>query len=101
MTVKLRFKRPQGDTSQLISSTVRDSKRDAAAASDDFRFASAVAGFGMLLRKSPHGGDASVAMVRGLASGALGADSNGHRQGFVTLLGAFERASGQGVLTTR
>jgi Ca-activated chloride channel family protein len=102
MTLKLRFKRPAGETSELVSSTVRDSKRDAAEASDDFRFASAVAGFGMLLRKSPHRGDASPAMVRGLATGALGQDRNGHRQGFVTLLGTFERAqAANGVLTTR
>jgi Ca-activated chloride channel homolog len=101
MTLKLRFKRPTGGTSELVSGVVRDSERDAAEASDDFRFASAVAGFGMLLRKSPHRGDATPAMVRGLASSALGKDPNGYRQGFVTLLGAFEKASGGGVLTTR
>ena len=54
--------------------------------SDDFRFAAAVAGFGMLLRRSPHRGDLDWKDVRALAAGALGTDADHARQRFVTVV---------------
>ena len=50
MTVKLRYKEPDGDTSKLVSCTVPDRARRADA--EALGFAAAVAEFGMLLRKS-------------------------------------------------
>src|SRR5205823_2475197 len=49
-TVKLRYKRPDGDTSRLIQIGVVDPGKPLGEASDDLKFACAVAGFGMLLR---------------------------------------------------
>jgi Ca-activated chloride channel family protein len=64
-TVKLRYKAPSGDTSQLMEVVVRDAD---ARESNDFRFAAAVAQFGMLLRDSPHKGSSTYADVVRLAS---------------------------------
>jgi Ca-activated chloride channel family protein len=55
-------------------------------ASEDFRFAAAVAAFGMLLRDSPHKANASYTGVLELARGTLGADPNGHRAEFLQLV---------------
>src|SRR5262249_54355908 len=52
-TVKLRYKRPDGETSRLIQIGVVDPGKPLGDASDDLKFACAVAGFGMLLRDSP------------------------------------------------
>ncbi len=96
MTVKLRYKLPEGDTSRLLEMTVADSKKPVTEASTDFRFAAAVASFGMLLRSSPHKGDASYASVLSLSEGALG---NGRdrdlRQELVTLVRTAQRLSGR------
>ena len=60
LTVKLRYKQPDGDTSRLIERGVVDEGLDVSRASPDFQFAGAVAGFGMLLRDVARQGDAHV-----------------------------------------
>ena len=57
--------------------------------SDDFRFAAAVAEFGMLLRESEHRGRASVQNVLSLARGSLGRQPDEHRAGFVRMVEDF------------
>jgi Ca-activated chloride channel family protein len=71
-TVKLRHKEPEGSTSKLVEVVVRDDGGDVMNASRDFRFAAAVAEFGMLLRNSPHRGDASYGEVLELAEPSSG-----------------------------
>ncbi len=61
--------------------------------SDDFQFASAVAGFGMLLRSSEYRGAMTTSRVLALAEGGLGADLDGYRHEFVDLVHAYERIS--------
>ena len=56
--------------------------------SDDFRFAAAVAAWGMLLRDSDHCGDFTLADVARMARGALGADREGYRADFLNLIDA-------------
>lgn len=85
MTVKLRYKLPQQDNSTLLSVPVNTPKA-AAAGSDDFRFAAAVAAFAMVLRQSEHRGQASLDLVDNLARGALGADRNGRRKELLDLV---------------
>ncbi|MBU0617699.1 MAG: DUF3520 domain-containing protein, partial [Planctomycetes bacterium] len=53
-TVKLRYKHPDGDTSQLLEVPVIDDGATLSETSEDFRFAASVASFGMLLRDSPY-----------------------------------------------
>lgn len=86
MTVKLRYKKPGDSTSRLISVVVNDGKQDAKKASDDFRFASAVAAYGQLLRHSKFSGKIDYHEVLRLANGAMGADQEGYRSDFLKLV---------------
>jgi Ca-activated chloride channel family protein len=86
MTVKLRYKAPDAQTSQLIEQDVSDIGGEFANASTDLRFAAAVAGFGMALRESPHKGSWGLANIEDAAVGALGEDAQGYRREFVELV---------------
>jgi Ca-activated chloride channel family protein len=85
-TLKLRYKEPDGKTSRLIETAVRDSGAGFEAASTDLRFAVAVAAFGMVLRESKFVGGSTLGMVSEWASAALGADAQGYRREFVDLV---------------
>ena len=56
LTIKFRYKSPDKDNSELIVHTVADKGIDINNASDNFRFATSVAGFAMLLRNSEYKG---------------------------------------------
>jgi Ca-activated chloride channel family protein len=86
LTVKLRYKRPDGETSRLIEQPVLDRGVALARTSDDFRFSAAVAEWGLLLRQSRFRGEATWAGVLERARGALGHDEHGHRREFVRLV---------------
>ena len=85
MTIKLRYKKPDGDVSKLIVHPVTDSHITLANTSDNFRFSAAVASFGMLLRNSEFKQSSSYQQVVELAKGAKGTDTNGYRQEFINL----------------
>ena len=85
VSVKLRYKDPGAAESRLVTGGVRDAGLSLAQCSEGFRFASAVAELGLLLRSSPHKGAASVEAVVARAQDALGADPHGHRREFVAL----------------
>ena len=84
-TVKLRYKQPDGDTSQLITGTVVDERTPLAQTSTAFRFSSAVAEFGLLLRESTHRGNAAFGNLIARAEAARGTDRHGYRADFVRL----------------
>jgi len=84
-TVKLRYKQPNSDTSQLLIQPAVDTDTAIMQASDNLRFASAVAEFGLLLRQSKYLGQASYAQLIARARNAAGPDSNGYRKEFVRL----------------
>jgi Ca-activated chloride channel homolog len=84
LTVRLRYKDPQGSVSRLLESPVTD--RAGGVASEDMRFASAVAAFALLLRDSDHRGRASFDQVLALARGARGEDEEGYRGEFIGLV---------------
>ncbi len=83
LTVKMRYKRPDGDTSKKIEVPVIDTGVNKG--SSDFRFAAAVAMFGQLLRESDFNGDATYDKVIELAKSALDNDEQGYRREFVRL----------------
>jgi len=85
-TVKLRHKAPEGEKSTLVSFPVKDLGGAFTSASEDLRFASAVAGFAMLLRGSKHKGDLTYSKVRAMAEKALGKDRHGYRKELVSLV---------------
>lgn len=85
MTVKLRYKQPHEDVSQLISRAVTASDITMAQ-SQNYQWASSVAEFGMLLRQSQFKKDASFANALTRARSAKGADEYGYRQEFIELV---------------
>jgi Ca-activated chloride channel family protein len=94
LTVRLRYKDPKGTRSRLLSTPVTD--RGGAKASEDMRFASAVAAFALLLRDSDHKGTASFDQVLTLARDARGDDESGYRGEFLGLVEAARTLSGKG-----
>jgi Ca-activated chloride channel family protein len=86
LTVKLRYKAPDGEKSKLLEFPVKDNGAGLDKASTDFRFAAAAASFGMVLRDSPHKGDATLKSVRRLAKKGKGADPHGYRKEFLALV---------------
>jgi Ca-activated chloride channel family protein len=90
--VQLRYKVPGERESRLITHPVRDGGTGRPSA--DFRFAGAVAEFGMLLRGSPFRGAASADAVLMRARGALGDDPGGHRAEFVALVERYRAIGG-------
>ena len=86
LTLKLRYKEPDGDRSSLIEAPLTDRGRAFQAASPDFQFAAAVAAFGMVLRDSPHRGAADFDKVRQWARAGLGEDAGGLRAEFLRLV---------------
>ena len=94
-TLSLRYKQPDADTSELLTFPVVDEDRPLADASGDFRFASAVACFGMLLRESEHGGQATYDLVLELAHSGKGDDPSGYRGEFIRLVQLAKALSGR------
>ena len=86
LNAKLRYKLPDKDTSNLLEVPVTDGGADFESASEDFRFAAAVASFGMLLRNSEYKGSSSFAGVRAMAENAQGNNRGGYRSEFLTLV---------------
>lgn len=86
--VKLRYKQPDGSTSKLVTlPVVRGAlKPSFDKASDDLRFATAVAGFGQLLRGGKYTGNWTYDDVLQLANGARGKDEFGYRAEFTGLV---------------
>jgi Ca-activated chloride channel family protein len=87
LTVKLRYKAPDGDKSNLIEFPVKATLEHAFdKASQDFQFAAAVAAFGMKLRNSPNAGDISWQGIQEIARRNLGEDPGSYRAEFLTLV---------------
>jgi Ca-activated chloride channel family protein len=91
LTVKLRYKEPEGETSRPLSVGVPDRQASYRNASDNFKFAAAVAEFGLLLRDSRYKGQSSYENAAQLARASAGADLNGRRAEFVGLVEAAGR----------
>ncbi|HKS54915.1 MAG TPA: VWA domain-containing protein [Steroidobacteraceae bacterium] len=85
--VKLRYKKPQSDRSELLEYPIgKGSVATLERLSPDFRFAASVAAFGQLLRGGKYVGNYGYGDVERLARGALGEDSEGYRREFVSLV---------------
>lgn len=86
MTIKIRYKAPEGDLSKLMVCPVKNESTDLKSTSDNFRFSAAVAEFGMLLRNSAFKQNAGWQKVLSLAEGAKTADNDGYRAEFIELV---------------
>lgn len=88
LTLKVRFKEPAGEESRKLEFVLTDSGAKWAEASADFKFAGAVAAFGMVLRDSPHKGTATWSEVQAWAEAGAAADPGGWRGEFLELVRA-------------
>ncbi len=85
MTIKIRYKKPDEETSRLLVHTLTDNEIPLHKTSDNFRWAAAVAAFGMLLRESEYIGRFTFQDVVALAEGARGTDKEGYRSEFIKM----------------
>jgi Ca-activated chloride channel homolog len=86
LTIKLRYKKPNENQSKLIEKAVIDTHKAFEQTSEDFRFASAVAEFGLLLRGSDFKGNANYNHIIETAKAAKGKDDEGYRAEFIKLV---------------
>ena len=86
LTVKLRYKAPDAATSQLIEIPVTDKKTTLAAATPEFKFTTAVAAYGLMLRQSSYRGPLTWDQIRNLALEGKTPDPHGYRAEFLQLL---------------
>ncbi len=83
LLVKVRYKKTTGSSSERVDFPLIDSGAWFAAANPDFKFAAAVAGFGMILRESPHKGTATRANMAEWAEAGAAEDPGGYRSEFI------------------
>jgi len=86
LNLKLRYKKPDEDTSNLIVNPLKDDNIALEKTSENFRFSAAVAEFGMILRDSEFKSTASYNQVISLAKAAKGKDTEGYRAEFLKLV---------------
>ena len=85
-TVKFRYKKPDEKKSQLMVKTINTSEKTFNNTSENFKFSSAVAGFGMLLSDSKHKGDLNFKIISAIAKKGKGIDEHGYRSEFIRLI---------------
>jgi len=86
LTVKLRYKHPEGKTSILIDETVQGRIMAIDETSANFRFSAAVAEFGLILRDSEFKAEASIEHLIKIAQAAREEDEEGYRAEFIQLV---------------
>lgn len=86
LTVKVRYKNPHVENSELMQTAVEEQGASLASTSDNFRMAAAVAGWGMHLSSSAFVGRATMKELIELARGARGSDPHGLRAECVQLM---------------
>ncbi len=95
LTLKLRYKQPDEDTSTLMSLPLEGVVSSFNQADRDFQFAAAVASFGMLLRDSKYKGNATYSSVLEIAASAAEDDGDGYRTEFLELIRSAARLTGE------
>jgi len=86
LTIKLRYKKPDGNKSMLLEKPVMGYINNLEDASDNLRFAAAVSEFGMILRNSKFKGNATFESASKLAKSSKGEDEDGYRSELVRLI---------------
>lgn len=86
LTLKVRYKEPTERTVRKLEFPLKDAGKKFVNASDDFKFAAAVAAFGMVLRDSPYKGTATLPEVAKWAEDGAHDDPGGRRTEFIDLV---------------
>ncbi|REC41883.1 vWA domain-containing protein [Chryseobacterium sp. 5_R23647] len=89
-TVKFRYKKPDGDQSSEIVQVVKNTNQSFSSSSDDFKFASSVAWFGLVLRNSNLIKNKDLKDIESLAKKGRGKDEDGYRAEFVRLVETYK-----------
>lgn len=87
LTIKLRYKKPDGKTSMLFEKPVKGYINELEDASDNLKFAAAVSEFGMILRNSEFKANATLEYAARLARSGRGNDEDGYRAELIRLIG--------------
>ncbi len=85
MMVRVSYKKPGGFFPRQLDFPLADAGGTFTDASSDFKFAAAVAGFGMILRESPYRGTATMSDVIDWAQAGVDDDVGGYRSDFIEL----------------
>lgn len=93
LTVKLRYKEPKESESKLLTIGLLDRGNSIENASENLKFAAAVAQFGLILRDSRFKGSANFGSILNLAQSSLGNDLKSYRNEFIELIGQAKRLS--------
>ncbi len=86
MTVKLRYKLPDGEKSIPLETPVYNKVLELENTSWRYRWSAAVVGYGMMLQKSEFKNQLDWIMVRKLAEGSISEDKFGYQKEFLGLL---------------
>ena len=86
LTLKIRYKKPDADISEKQEFVLKKSEKSFDEASVDFKFASSVALFGMLLRNSEHVKDGDYSTVISTAKRSRGEDNKQYRKDFIEMV---------------
>ena len=86
LVLNLRYKQPEGDVSKLISYSLKESELKTMITSANFRFASSVALFGMLLKDSKYSNNKNYSDVIKIAEASTGIDAEGYRKEFIKMV---------------
>lgn len=86
LMLKLRYKQPEAEQSQLVEHPALDRGLKFSQASSDFAWAASVAAYGMILRNSPYKGNATLPAVLEMAQSSRGTDASGYRAEFIELV---------------
>ena len=89
LTVRFRYKKPDGDKSQEIIQVVPN---ETSQLSSDFSFAASVALFGLQLRKSQYTNKSTIEDVVNLAENGLSVDKEGYRAEFIRLVKSYSNS---------
>ncbi|MCK4919938.1 MAG: DUF3520 domain-containing protein, partial [Bacteroidales bacterium] len=85
-SLDFRYKFPDENVSRLLNQDILTMPVNINTASENQRFATAVTGFGLILRESQYKGDLSKQMLINLGEGALGIDEHGYREECLSLM---------------
>jgi Ca-activated chloride channel homolog len=93
LTVKLRYKKPDSETSKLLERTLTNSSQGYDKASQSLRFACGVTAYAMLLRDSKFKGEASYTLAKQLLESTTLNIENGYRDELLQLISQTEKLS--------
>ena len=89
-TIKLRFKKPDEENSVEMQQVIKNSPSNFAKTSEDFKFASAVSWFGLVLRDSKYIKDKNLNEIVKLAKQGISKDVDGFRAEFIRLVEGYK-----------